>query len=202
MKQNVRNNSSAARRVVGHLAAEKKKAVVAFGLITVMAIMWVRVLTRQGPDSAGAAPGQSQADVGGSGEDSQLQISFVELPKTPGRNDVLSRDFFDCQRWRHFRDARSGDLGAGQVNVVSQNGSDQIMRQIAAKLKLLAISTESNPYAYINDRLLAVGDKLPVKEGDNTYEFEVTVIEANAVHLRCRDSEIRLELSNVMEAAD
>jgi hypothetical protein len=202
MKQNVRNSDNMVSRVFGQLAAERKKTAVAFGLIAVMAFMWIRVLTRNSPASAGAAVGQQTANPQQTGSDMKLQISFTELPKTPGRNDVLTRDFFDSDRWRHFRDARGRSFGAGQVSVVSKDGSDQIVRRAAAKLKLLAIWTEDNPQAYINDRLLSVGDKLTIREGVNKYEFEVTAIEENEVHLTCGDAQIRLKLVNVIEATD
>jgi hypothetical protein len=194
MKQNLRTNDSAAGRLFGQLAADKKKTVVAFGLIGVMVFMWVRVLMRKSPGSVEAATGARQVSGEPTEQDSEVQISFVELPKTPGRNDMLTRDFFDPEGWRHFRDSQGRSPGAVQVNIVSKNGSDQMARRIAAKLRLIAIWTQDNPQAFINDTSLSAGEKLTVKDGDNTYECEVTAIEENTVHLRCGEAEIELKL--------
>ena len=46
MKQNMTNNSTGARKVLERLAEEKKKSVTALCLISVMAFMWIRVLTK------------------------------------------------------------------------------------------------------------------------------------------------------------
>jgi hypothetical protein len=194
MKQNLRTNDSAAGRLFGQLAADKKKTVVAFGLVGVMVFMWVRVLTRKSPGSVEAATGVRHASGEPTEQDRQLHISFVELPKTPGRNDMLTRDFFDPEGWRHFRDSKGRSPGAVQVNIVSKNGSDQIARRVAAKLRLIAIWTGNNPQAFINDTSLSVGEKLTVKEGGNTYECEVMAIEESTVYLRCGEARIELKL--------
>ena len=56
-----------------------------------------------------------------------------------------------------------------------------------------------SPQAFINDVLLSVGDKLPVRDGDNTYECEVIRIEENKVFIRCGQTEIQLKLAETIE---
>jgi len=51
MRRNVKHNGHRAKRLVGQLAAEKKKVVMALCLISVMALMWIRVLTKKAPEA-------------------------------------------------------------------------------------------------------------------------------------------------------
>jgi len=54
-----------------------------------------------------------------------------------------------------------------------------------------------NPRAYINDKILSVGDKLPVSDGSRIYECEVILIENNSVVMRCEKAEVILKLKQV-----
>ena len=184
MKQNVRGDGKGANRVFSRLAAEKKKSIVALCLIALMGFMWVRVLLRKTPKSAEAAVGQEEVKS----STSELKISFIELPEVAGRNDALTRDFFAANDWQSF-------MSGGEVNVVSRDGDEEIIKRVAEKLKLEAITLGKNPQAFINDKLLAVGDKLLVAEGADTYECEVVGIEEKTVFIRCGEMEITLKLT-------
>jgi len=203
MKQNVKNGDNRTNKLVGRLAAEKKKTVTAVCLIALMVFMWARVLTRKTTETAAAALRQGNVDSDILESDSELNISFIELPKVAGRNDVLTRDFFTVNDWRDFIRGREGDNVDGtKVNVVSTDGNEELVRRIAEKLKLEAIGLDGNPQAFINNKLLSVGDKLIVKEGVNTYECEVVRIEENVVVIKCGEAEITLELAKVIEVTD
>jgi len=184
MKQNVRSDGKGANRVFSRLAAEKKKSIVALCLIALMGFMWVRVLLRKTPESVEAAV----VDQDMKQSNSQLKISFIELPKVAGRNDALTRDFFAADDWQSF-------MSGGEVNVVSRDGDEEIVKRVAEKLKLEAIGLGKNPQAFINDKLLAVGDKLLVVDGADTYECEVVGIEEKMVFIRCGEAEITLRLT-------
>jgi hypothetical protein len=176
------------------LAAEKKKTVIAVCLIAVMVFMWVRVLVRKGPQSANAA--MTTQDITGDQMRPELKVSFIELPKVEGRNDVLTRDFFAVGSWRDFMRSGEGKSGSvEEVSVVSRNGSEEIVRRVAGKLKLEAIVLGENPRAFINDKLLSVGDKLFVRDGIDTYECEVAEIKENMVSIRCGEAEVTLRLT-------
>ena len=54
MKQNARNNSRGGNRFFSHLAAEKKKVALALCLISLMAFMWIKVLTKTSTQAADA----------------------------------------------------------------------------------------------------------------------------------------------------
>jgi hypothetical protein len=150
------------------------------------------VLLKKTPQSAGAAGRQEELKPDTSGSNSELKMSFIELPKVAGRNDVLTRDFFAADDWQGFID------GKKEVNVVPGNGDEEMVKRIAERLELEAIVLGKNPQAIINDKLLSVGDKLLVRDGADTYECEVVGIEEKMVLIRCREEEITLELTQVL----
>ena len=105
---------------------------------------------------------------------------------------MLTRDFFASNGWQDF----VGDkVGTEEVSVVSKDGSEEVARRIAGRMKLEAIGLGKNPQAFINNKLLSVGDKLMISEGVDTYECQVDGIEENTVIVRCGDAEIVLKLT-------
>ena len=186
MERNLKNSSSAIDRLIGQLAVEKKKVVIALFLIAVMAFMWVKVLTNKTLPAAAAAGTVKETTKDQSNTESLNEISFVELPNVSKRNDVLTRDFFTV--------AGSGLAGGSRLNIVSGNTGDEDVKRIARKLTLEAIALGENRQAFINDKLYSIGDKLHVEDGLNTYECEVTAIEENAVLIRCAEAVIELKL--------
>jgi hypothetical protein len=193
MKQNVRSYGKEANRVLSQLAAEKKKTIVALCLIAVMGFMWIRVLTRKTPNSAEAAVGQGKVKPDTLGSNSDLKISFIELPKVVGRNDVLTKDFFAMSDWQIFIDGKGENSGGNEEVIVgSRYDDEEILKRVAKRLKLEAIGLGKNPRAFINDKLLSVGDKLLIADGVDTYECEVVRIEEMMVLIRCREGEITL----------
>ena len=203
MKLNVANTANTTNRLLARLTAERKKTVLAFCLIAVMAFMWVKVLSRKAPNVVQATLMTQQENLNGQAN-SQLKISFIELPKVTGRNDVITRDFFDSDGWRGFiKDREEKDLvGYKEVGVTSNNDSKEVLIKIAGKLKLEAIELGENPRAFINSRLLTVGDKFHLKDGLDSYECEVVRIEQNLVILRCSEVEITLKLMPIVEVID
>jgi len=198
MRQKITNRSGRANRFVGQLAAEKKKAVAASCLIAVMAIMWVRVLTKQTPEAAGAAFVTEQLNAEGT-PGQEINVSFIELPQVAGRNDVITRDFFASNDWRHFDGGQERNLAViEEVNIVSKNGNEEVIRKIAEKLKLEAIVVLSNnPRAFINNKVVSVGDKVLIHDGVDIYECEVIEIKENKVVIKCRQAEVTLKLTQV-----
>lgn len=201
MKQSVKNGGNGTNRLVGRLASEKKKTVTALCLVAIMVVMWARMLSRKSPAAAAAA--LRQEDVKPVASDTQLNISFIELPKVEGRNDVLKRDFFVVDDWQKFIRSKEGENNSGveDVSVVSKRNKEA-MKRVAEKLKLEAIGLDGNPQVFINNKLLSVGDKLLVKDGGNTYECEVVGIEENMVLIKCGEAEITLKLTKAIEVMD
>jgi preprotein translocase subunit YajC len=195
MRQKVTNHSGLARGLMGQLAAEKKKAVTTLCLILVMAFMWLRVLTKNAPEASQASliTGQlnSQDQVS-----QELNVSFIELPKVAGRNDVITRDFFTSNGWRYFGNGQKEKAVIEEVNIVSKNGNEEVIRKVAEKLKLEAtVVLGTNPRAYINDKVVSVGDKVLIRDGIDTYECEVIEIKENTVVIKCREAEVTLKLT-------
>jgi len=190
-------------RLFSPFAAERKKGIAAVCLIGLMAFMWVRVLTKKTPETAEATQGPEMSTAMPSGQNTELQVSFVEMPKVEGRNDVLARDFFDAQGWQEFIGDGGGENVAtiGDMNGVSENTSKELAKRIAKMLRLVAIGVREKPQAFINDQVLSEGDKLQVKDGTNTYEFEIVKIDENTVLMRYEDAEITLGLAQAVESS-
>ncbi len=197
MQQNLKNNGRQVNRIVSRLAAEKKKTVIALCLIGMMIFMWVRVLGRKGPKEADAALLAEQVDA--VQQIKQLKISFIELPHIKGRNDVLTRDFFTVGSWYEFvRIEDKNQTGNEEVNIISKDGLE-VAKLIAEKLKLEVIELGRIPHAFINEKILTVGDKLQVDGAGAKYECEVIRIEKNTVYVRCGEAEIQLKLTQTTE---
>jgi len=196
MRQNMRNNGQGGNRFLSHLVAEKKKAVLALCLIALMTFMWIKVLTKTSPQAADAGLIAELMNMETQSEP-ELKISFIELPQVAGRNDVITRDFFASDGWHDFVDGHERKtVGVGEVDNVSKD-DQEVIRKVAAKLKLEAIVSSENPLAFINDKVLTVGDKLLVGDGIDRYECEVSEIKENTVVIRCRESRITLKLTQV-----
>ncbi len=190
--------------LVGRFTADKKKTVFALCLIAIMLVMWARVFAKKKPNSASAAvlssdvvDGQSESDAGRA--DVRSRMSFIELPKVEGRNDVLSKDFFAVKSWRDFVSSQGGkSSGAEGADISVGEGDQEVVGKIADRLELEAIEMSAVPHAFINDELLGVGDRLQIADGVNTYECEVIRIEQGVVFIRCGQAEIELKLSDAM----
>lgn len=198
MNKTVRNSDNGTNRLVGRLAAEKKKTVTALCLIAVMVFMWARVLGNKTPENAAAVMRQDNMAPDFEGANLELNISFIELPKIAGRNDVLTRDFFAVGNWQDFIRNREGKNLTEDVNIVSRNNKE-VMKRVAEKLKLEAIGLDGNPQVFINSKLLSLGDTLLVRDGGETYECEVVGIEENAVLIKCGEAEITLKTTKMIE---
>ena len=197
MRQNARNSGNIANRLFNQLAVQKKKTVLALCLITLMAFMWIRVLTKRAPQAAEAGLLAGQMDVETQSEP-ELIISFIELPQAAGRNDVITRDFFASDGWQDFVDREERkSTGVEEVDIISKEGDQEVIRRVAEKLNLEAIVSSENPLAFINDKVLRVGDKLLVGDGADKYECEVVEIKENTVVMRCRESRITLKLTQL-----
>ncbi len=197
MRQNIANNSTGAKKVLERLAEEKKKSVTALCLISVMAFMWIRVLTRKTPQGAEAAPETDQTSAENP-QNEKYRVSFVELPKVAGRNDVIARDFFASNGWRHFVDGQGQKPdGIEEVSIVSTNDNEEVIKRIAKKLKLEATMVGTNPIAFVNGEVRRIGEVVLVTDGTDTYECEVVNIEDNIVVIKCGEAEITLKLMPV-----
>jgi hypothetical protein len=194
MRRNVRNNGNRTKRRVNRFASEKKKVAIALCLIMVMGFMWIRVLTRKAPQSAAGATIEAEPSSARKPANKEVEITFTELPKVAGRNDGITRDFFDAGNWESFIDRQRKRNGIEEVNIYSKDGNDEVVRKVAGKLKLEAIMVSEKPRAYINGEVVEVGDKMVIGDGPDKIECDVVSIEENSVVIKCRQAEIILKL--------
>lgn len=192
MRLNTIHSDSGVNKLLGQLGANKKKTAMALCLIGVMLFMWIRVLGGDSPESAEAT--MTTALVTEKPPNVPTKIIFVELPNVRGRNDVLRRDFFSInEKWLSDKE---------NINVVSSGKDEEYIKKITKRIKLTAIELGSNPQAFINDKLLVVGDRLLVDGGDNTYECVVVEIAKNKVVMKCAEAELTLKLSRESEVTN
>ncbi|MBN2182419.1 MAG: hypothetical protein JW715_10945 [Sedimentisphaerales bacterium] len=194
MGNNLGNRNNGAKRLVGNIVFQKKKTVLAVCLIMVMVFMWVRVLLRKAPLAEGAIASEQ---INGKIKSKQLlKVSFIELPIVVGRNDIITRDFFASSNWKNF-DGKKSVVSIEEVNVSPGDAMENVIGKIAQKLTLEAIWISESPKAYINDKVLSIGDRLLIEDGINNYECEVTEIEDNMVVIRCGKAEIKLRIKEI-----
>jgi len=196
MMRNTGIKNTAAGKILDRLAEDKKKSVTALSLITLMVFMWIRVLTQKAPQSADAsAPKTDQSKIDDVSSE-EYKVSFVELPKIAGRNDIIGRDFFASEGWQHFVDKqgqKSDDIE--EVSIYSKNGNEEVIRRVAGKLKLEATIRMGGTYhALINGQERKVGETIPIGDGAKMYECEVIEISDNVVVIKCEEAEIRLSI--------
>ena len=197
MRQNAENNSRSSNRFLYHLVAEKKKAALALCLIALMAFMWIKVLTKTSPKAADAEMITELMNNMETQSEPELKISFIELPRVAGRNDVIARDFFASNGWQDFVDGWGPKVSVEEIDIVSKDDDQEVIRKVAENLKLEAIVSSENPLVFINDEVMRVGDKLFVNDGIDRYECEVVEIKENTVVMRCRESKITLKMTQV-----
>ncbi len=197
MRRNIGKSSNGAKRIINHLAAEKKKTMLAVCLVLLMAFMWVRVFFRKTTAVEGAVvSGQTQEE---NSSNPVLKVSFIELPEVVGRNDVITRNFFASNGWKSFNGREKNVVSIEEVNVVPGDVMEKVIKKVVQKLKLEAIWIGENPRAYINDKVHSIGDTLFVSEGADKYECEVVAIEDNTVVIRCGNAEVKLKLTKDIE---
>ncbi len=197
MRHNARNNSHSVKRFINYLTLEKKKTVLALCLIVLMIFMWLKVLTRTSPKAAEAGLVAELIDVQNQSEP-EMKISFIELPNIAGRNDLIARDFFASNGWQDFVDGQGRkSAGVEKIDIVSKDDDQEVIQKVADNLRLEAIVSSEDPLAFINDKVLRVGDKLFVGDGIESYECEVVEIKENIVVMKCRESLITLKLTQV-----
>ena len=202
MKRNFQNINNGTNRLINQLASEKKKTVLAICLIALMAFMWIKVFVKKGPVAAEATsmtePSDSEKE-----NNQEVNVSYVELPKVKGRNDMIVKDFFSSNGWENFIEGNENKfIGTQEVEIISDEEKKEIIKKVAEKLKLEATVMGKNALVCINNKVLSVGDKVLIDIGVDQYECEVVKIEENAVSIKCGEAEIILKLSPVTKTVN
>ena len=184
---------------VADLFLNGKRTILASAMVLVMAIMWIRVLIGHAPRSAAAAPQQTQAAQ--ANQKGPGRVRMVELSRVPGRNDVIHGDCFDVRNRTQFQPSAAvpSTSTEKEVPVVAPNHDQEVIQQVAQTLKLEAVLRNDNPRAFVNDRLLGVGDRFTVERGTSFLEFEVLWIYEDAVLVECNGIQLTLKLAQYVD---
>ncbi len=185
------------------LAASRPKVIIAVVLVTIMVLMWVRVLVRNKSDAKAAQTDSALVNAYGDKQNKQAEIilSYIELPVVKGRNDCLTRDIFRSQNWKDFSSVTDPDPTTGENTGEGPDRYDIYktrMRQIAKTMTLDLISIGRDgrtSQALIENKLVSVGSKVAVKYNKQTYEFVVTKIKQNKVVLKWENFSITLTMA-------
>ena len=189
-------------QVFGRLRLGGKKTAMACVLVLIMLFMWVRVFLGHRPAAAEAAPQPPQTDTAVSPPPVKMQR--LELPRIPGRHDALPRDFFTMKDPASFGriPARRNAGTDTEVPVVSTENVEEVIQRVARTMKLEAVSWSESPRIFINDQLLEVGGRFLVKDGTQSYEFEVLQIYVDSVLVRCNEVQLTLKLAQSLEVVN
>jgi hypothetical protein len=195
MKPDANKTLGSARQMASYLLHDGKKVGMAMALVAVMAVMWLRVLTGQKPTSAAATAGPAPQTA--EAPKPQRVMRFVELPVQSGRNDRIHRNFFTTDDWSRFSKG-SGSQRTNpdpEVQKIPLNQRQEGVARLAGTLELEAVLWSADPQAFVNDRLVRIGDTLALRDGADSYPFEVVEIQKDAVIVTCGDSRFTLKLS-------
>ena len=198
MRQKVKQ--SGGNQALAQLMADKKKLAIAVLLISVMAIMWVRILAKNKPPVS-ASVLAAQAAVAQETQP-KIKATYVALPHVEGRNDVLARDIFAGSKWEGFGAEANG---ARQPRSRNKNGNEPLsdtIEIIGKELKLEAIFSGKNPQASVSGVLVSPGGKLIVKHEGDQYEFKAVTINDNEVVLECKGVQMKLSMIRPTESAN
>lgn len=191
MKPSAIKTFGSARQMAGYLIRDGRKTGIAMALVAVMAVMWLRVLTGQKPKSAGAKPELVQKAA--EPETQRTEMRFVELPVEIGRNDRVHRDFFAAKDWGRFSGGSKSQIAGPDTE--AQKAASRTHEVAAGLVKTLKLEAVTNDHAFVNDRLVRVGDKFALTDGADAYLFEVVQIKEDAVHMTWEDRQWVLKLS-------
>jgi hypothetical protein len=185
VKQAITKSNDRHRAAAVHIAGRRKKLMITFLLLFVMAVLWVRVLVHKNkPQEASAiSAGNTAGAIAGSTEP---EIVYVELPVIADRHNVLVCDFFAAGDFKGFR--KQGEYTSNSeadTSVISSQQLSDGLAVAAEKLELIAIVNGKKPQVFIEDKLLEKGQSLKFAFGGQIYEFKVVNILEDRVELEC-----------------
>jgi hypothetical protein len=181
--------------------ASKGKALLAGVLLSIMAILWGRVIFRKDPvKQAGADVVKAAAAAQAKSKQSQetVKLRYHNLPVIPQRNDVLARDLFVAGKWDPFETQSVQEQADSDEKDSARTDHQKNMEKIKERLKIEAIinnGPDLKKQAYIAGKLVTEGSSLSVTQEPWQYEFRVKKIDSNSVVLKWNDNIITLVMS-------
>ena len=197
--QNVNNPSG----LLGGFGADRKKMIIAAALISLMIFMWARViLSSKAGNNASAAGAETQAAIENAQQQNaeEINIDYIELPVVSGRNDKLSRNFFDADNFTAFPLDPDGSYvpGSGSRNNGDSQDQNRNIDQIVQTIKVDAIivgDESGKGEVFIAERLLSNGSTFDVNHKGRIYEFEVMEVFESKVVLKWKDVTVTIKMS-------
>lgn len=199
MKNKTKKNADL--ELLRKLPVSKSKVIVAAVLLSVMALMWLKlVLSNRGDNQATVdAATSSNVDLTAGDLKSQSTISYVELPFVEGRNDTLKRDVFMTANWSAFKSLNGAVIqgGNGSGNDSERAITDDDIAKIEGIIKLdgiIASQSSATREAFIENKLVSIGSKVAVTYNNRVLELVVTEIHKNKVVLRWEDFKLNVKM--------
>lgn len=185
------NKSKKVKTVSMGLSNLSPKTTAAVVLVSLMAILWGRVLLtgKNGPKAADAQPdpqAQPALAMAQQPTDVAAAVIGVELSFQSGRHDRLTSDLFSADQWKAFEfhekeeqavvpvvEVKPQEDPLEKIRKAHQGNLDKIAQTLA--LEAVIDGADGKPCkAFVNEKILAVGSVLTVQEGPETYELTLT----------------------------
>jgi hypothetical protein len=195
-------NNSKNGPVAGRLQNISGKNLAAVALISVMAILWGRVLLsgKSGP-AAAAAQELNTPETVKTPPAAPLRMSPVELDRLQGRHDTLSGDMFCNDFWSAFK-ADEKLLETPALEQTQEDRHRANLEKIVRAFKLEAIIRDADgmpSQAFVNDKILTVGSVLTVKEGPEQYALVLMKISDNEVLFDWNDIAVTKKMTEMVD---
>ena len=177
-------------------------------LLTVMGILWGRVLLQgeSGPAQAEAMEVDALQQATMSADSQTLKIQPVSLPELPGRNDRLASNFFSSNNWQGFGgrkpEQQDNDYTINDSNESIEQIQQLKLQQVVKRLAIEAIieGTDRKPFrAFVDGKILSVGDTLTVQEGPDQYVLIVEKISKKEVVFTWKQVSVVLKVPESFE---
>jgi len=194
--------------VGGPLRNLSPKTTVMIALLAIMGILWGRVLLsgQKGPTRAEAMGAAAIQETVKASDSTPLEIERISLPEMPGRNDRLSCNFFSSNNWQDFNpqheNEQKNDYEISHSNESIERSEQLKLEQIAKRLILEAVieGTDGNSYqAYVDGKILSVGNTLTVQEGPDQYVLMVKKISEKEVVFSWNQASVVLKIPESFE---
>ncbi|NIA16942.1 MAG: hypothetical protein GWO86_01210 [Planctomycetes bacterium] len=173
------NNINAQKATAAGTAAEKKKAVIAIGLLVLMATLWLKNIMKKNAiqEAQALSLAQQSRDV-----PKEAKFSYIALPQDKDRHSSLRRDIFAANMWKGFR--REGQSWADGFSGGDNQGSDGI-EQVVKNIEFGAVvAGTKGRRAFIEGNMLSAGAEFTFKYKHQSYEFRVLKIYDDKVELQ------------------
>lgn len=192
--------------VSGGLRNLSPKAMMMIVLLAVMGVLWGRVLLsgKTGPETASAEEAEQAAleQMMQSQQPAAVQVEMLELPEVPGRNDRLTCNFFCEENWDAFTFEGHSDVQVNSSEQTLERHQQVKLEQIVRRLVLEAVIEDAagNPHqAFVEGKILSVGDTLTVQEGPDQYMLTVNQINEKEVMFSWNKSVVVLKMSETFD---